>query len=157
MFITSLLKSKSCKASTWIQVFRLATVTCLTVTFIVVLVYLAPTYDGEENGFVWMFIDGTSKYFHLLCPLSAIVSFIFFEDNSDIKLPYTVWGVVPTILYAIIAVILNAKRIWYGPYGFLHVYEQSVMASVIWLGGIIVAAYLFALLIRFLSGIKNRK
>jgi len=42
-------------------------------------------------------------------------------------------GVIPTILYAIIIVILNIVRYIEGPYPFFRVYNQSIIVSIIWI------------------------
>jgi len=58
---------------------------------------------------------------------------------------------IPTIIYAIISIILNILKVMDGPYLFLHVYNQPIYASVLWIIGILGGAYLIAL------GIKEIK
>ena len=63
---------------------------------------------------------------------------------------------LPTIGYAIIALILNFAKLLYGPYPFLHVYEQPVYMSFVWLVVILSMAYVLALILRVINGKGNK-
>lgn len=111
----------------WVRLFRFASTCCLTLTLLVVLFVLAPV-----SGFAAMLLNGHLLYMHLLCPLLAILSFLLLEDGSFLKKKHILYAVIPTLIYAMIAAVLNLLRIWYGPYAFLHLYEQSVFVSFLW-------------------------
>ena len=109
----------------WIKDLRFITTSCLTVTFIVVVMVLCPMYNFNYQYF--MFGD-EMLYLHTLCPIISIISYIFFEKKSNKKY----LGVLVTIIYAIILIILNIKKIVDGPYPFLKVYEQPIYMSILW-------------------------
>ena len=60
-------------------------------------------------------------------------------------------AVIPTLIYAIIALILNLARRMDGPYPFLRVYRQPVSASAFWFAAILGGNYLIALAVRAMA------
>ncbi|MCQ2513641.1 MAG: hypothetical protein MJ089_00930 [Ruminococcus sp.] len=132
----------------WVSLLKFLIVTCLAVTFLIVITVLAPTH---EDGYVHMLFKYDLLYFHTLCPILSIVSFIFFEPIHNYNIKHSIIGTAPTLLYAIIAVILNITKVIYGPYPFLHVYEQSIIMSVIWFAVILFLAFIVNLILRLLN------
>lgn len=65
----------------------------------------------------------------------------------------TVIAFLPTLIYAVVMVILNIAKAVHGPYPFLYVYEQPIYMSVVW--GIVIPgiAWIIAIIIRL---VKNR-
>ena len=53
----------------------------------------------------------------------------------------------PLLAAAVVAVVLNVMGVWYGPYDFLHVYEQPLWLSVLWGVAILLVALLLAALL----------
>ena len=114
-------------------------------TFLVSLFVLSPMMGGVKL----LMLGPIVRYFHTLCPLLAIVSFLLVDLKSlSFTRQHTILAMLPTILYAVVAITLNVLRIWHGPYPFLYVYEQPVWLSAVWLVVIMGAAYLIALLLR---------
>lgn len=136
-----------------VRMLKYITAICLTVTFVVVVAVLAPMHEFDYKGYL---LEDDQFFHHLLCPVLAFVSYVFFENNSEFTIKNSLVATLPTLLYAIIAIILNATRLLYGPYPFLHIYEQPVYMSVIWFFVIILSAFLFALLINFLNKKCNK-
>ncbi|MDD3795335.1 MAG: hypothetical protein PHE06_05065 [Lachnospiraceae bacterium] len=138
----------------WVHLLKYLSTCCLTVTFVVVITVLAPA--AGVGGYQKMLFSGTMLFHHFLCPVLSLISYIFFEGKMDngrrtesAKKDIMI-AVLPTFIYAVIALILNIMKIMNGPYPFLHIYEQPVMVSVFWFVGILLGAALFAALIRFL-------
>ena len=90
-------------------------------------------------------------YMHTLCPILAIISFIFFERQTKITQKQTYYALIPTLIYAVIIITLNITKNVYGPYPFLHLYEQSVYTSIIWTIVMMGGAYLLAWLLKLLQ------
>ena len=66
-------------------------------TFIVTAVYLTPILGDK-----WLLLYVNSNlFFHLVVPLLAIVSLVFFEKTKDMKFYVSFLGVSPMILYAV--------------------------------------------------------
>lgn len=85
----------------------------VTLTFIVVLIFLGPT-----QGYRKMF-SGTGLTLHLICPLLSIFSLCFLENSIPITGNQLLWGVMPTAAYGfiyIIQVVFTKK--WKDFYGF---------------------------------------
>lgn len=122
------------------------TTVSLALTMIVVITVLIPL---QGAGGVEKYITGDirSMAFHIITPiLSAIVFVIIRKYNSlniiDIFIP-----LIPTIVYAIILLILNATRIVDGPYAFLKVHNQPLYMTIFWtvclLGGNLLFSWVF--------------
>lgn len=113
----------------WVRHIRYSSTCCLTLTFLVVVFFLAPERGGWE-GYRSMLFEGISIFTHFLTPILSIVSFLCFETKAE--KPRLLYGIIPTIVYAIILVILNALKVLRGPYFFLHVYEQPLYMTFVW-------------------------
>lgn len=132
---------------------RYASSSCLSLTFIVVLLVLIPS-DPESAGY--LLLDRACFFEHLVVPVLSFVSFVFFEKNSLMKRD-AVRALVPTLSYAAAAVILNVARIIEGPYPFLRIHVQSPVMSVLWFVVIAGGAYLISLGLLVLSGKVEKK
>ncbi|MBR1629833.1 MAG: hypothetical protein IJ679_11305 [Lachnospiraceae bacterium] len=117
--------------------------TCmLTLTFLIVLFVLAPLDKKAGRDPKWNFVGGSTPVHHVFAPIVSFVSFVFFEPNASLRISY-VWVVMGiTLVYSLIILILNIKRVLVGPYAFFHVYEQPIWASAIWFLAIGALSYL---------------
>lgn len=113
----------------WAQRLKYAAVCCLSVTFIVVVLVLAPMSGGAYG---LMLLEGTMLSHHLLCPLAAFFGFMLFEKKPALRRVDAFLPAALTFLYAAVLTALNIAHIVDGPYPFLRVYAQSVPASVLW-------------------------
>lgn len=113
----------------WVRSFRYVTVSCLMVTFFVVILVLMPMM-GENAAY--MLYGGSMLYQHTLCPVIAAVSFFVFEPVERLPKREILKALIPTLVYALVSIILNLCRVMEGPYPFLMVYAQPWYASVIW-------------------------
>lgn len=125
----------------WIKNMKYLATCCMTITFMVVFFILAPS--GGIPEYIRIFFEGPLKYQHTLCPILAVFSFFVVDTyQNDLKKNMILVSLTPTILYAIVTTSLNIAKIMYGPYPFLHVYEQSIGMSVFYVFLIIGIAYL---------------
>ena len=117
------------KRPTWLHILRYVSVSCLMVTLFVVLFVLMPMMGDDAPKLLY---EGSMLYQHTLCPILAMISFFAFETEEP--LPRSVVGkaLLPTVLYAVIAILLNLCRFMEGPYPFLMVYAQPWYWSVLW-------------------------
>ncbi len=125
--------SKGDEVPKWLTKVRYVAVLLLTITFVISAVVLGPRYGRD---YFRMFTDGSKLYYHLLCPILYFVSFFAFERRVPKEKNCILVGLLPTIVYAIVLVILNLLRIVDGPYPFLRVYDQSIFESFVWAIGI---------------------
>lgn len=122
----------------------------LTITFLVVVGILVPM-----THFQWKFLllEKTMLYYHLLCPVLSIITFLFFDEIKSFTKKESIKALSFTFGYSIIIVILNILRVVEGPYPFLMVYKQGVIVSIFWFVLILGLAYGISI---GLSQIKNK-
>ncbi len=118
---------------------------CLALTFVTTF-YLASTYDGNYfSGLLFYLTNGSFLFFHLLCPILSVVSFTLFEGDRRLNKKKTItFSLLPTVLYAVILVILNATSKVVGPYPFLMVNRNTPLISIISAVVVLVVTYLLA-------------
>ena len=114
----------------WAKLIKYFSTCCLSLTFLVVLFILAP--GSGKGGFQSMFIEGSSLYFHLINPLLAIISFVFFEREPDLQLTAPQLALIPTVFYAVVIYPLIIIEKVTPPYPFLDVYQQPIYMTCLW-------------------------
>jgi hypothetical protein len=132
----------------FIRDLRFLTTSCLTVTFLVTLFVLLPMMNFN---FKFLFFQNQALFFHAVCPIISIISYTCFEKRS--KKEYL--GCLYTSIYGFIMIILNILDKIVGPYPFLRVKDQSIIASILWSIIIIGGSYGIGLLLNTLN--KKRK
>jgi hypothetical protein len=76
---------------------KLMSTTAVTLTFIVVFTYLGPI---SENGIISL-LQNSNIFFHLIIPILSIINLTIFEKTNELKFKDTIYGMIPTIIYAI--------------------------------------------------------
>lgn len=147
-----IIKNKSGELPKWLSMLRYIATIMLFVTLLISLFVLTPAV----GSFYRMMIENQLKFHHLLCPLISIISFIFFEKGGVLTTKDNVLALIPTLVYGIVMMILNAARVVDGPYPFLRVHNQPVWATILWFVGIFFGAFLLGLIIRLLRKAANR-
>ena len=148
IYMIKSLKGKKVKVPRWFSAFRLTAVLSVLVTFFTVVFFLMPTFGGPKEAL----IDGSMKYNHLLCPILATLSFIFYE-KYEIKKYDNIKSLIFTVIYSVVLIILNILKVVDGPYPFLRVTSQSLVKSVC----VSVAMLVGAIAISYLLVILNKK
>ena len=139
IYLYYLLKDKESKL---ISIIKYTSVLCLSITFLVVIFVLAPMYNFNYK---WFLFNGDFVFYHFLCPIISFISFMFFENHDLHGLKDNIRAMYPTLIYSIVLIILNIIGIVTGPYPFLEVKNNGVVASIIW----------FVLLISSMFGLSN--
>ena len=115
------------------------------ITFLVVVFLLYPMSDFN---FQFLFLEGPNLLMHVLCPIIALISFLFFEENNlENTLKNNFRALYFTVIYAVIMIGLNILKIVVGPYPFFTFYEQPVLMSVLWILGIFIGALILSRLL----------
>lgn len=146
----NILRGKRFFVPSWVRALKYLAVCTVMVTFFVVLFILVPLAGGLPMLVPYLTQD-SMLYHHTLCPILGFISFVIVDRVSLPDRRVTLWALVPTLLYAVVATILNAARVLYGPYPFLHIYEQAVWASALWYLVILGLAWALAFLVWKLS------
>ena len=115
--------------SSWVTTLHLISAVCLTVTFLIALLVLAP-----QEGFAYYFLHDVAPINHFLGPLISVVTFLFMERSERLAGKAVLAPMAATLLYGVIMLILNVLRVLDGPYFFLRVYEVSPGTVAMWFG-----------------------
>ena len=89
-------RSDSGEPPKWLYIVKLAATGSVALTMLVTVVFLGP---NSTQGYFAMF-SGPNLYFHLLVPLVSIAVFILFEKTRSLRFADSLWGLLPTALYA---------------------------------------------------------
>ena len=136
-----------------VQLLKYSSTLSVFITFLVVVFVLYPMYDFN---FQFMFLDGPNLYMHVLCPVLALISFIFFDSNEiENSLKNNLRSLYFTIIYAIILISLNILNVVSGPYPFLKVNQQSPLMSLFWIVLILGGALILSKALLFLKDMNN--
>ena len=138
--------SKNKELPLWFKSFRYIAIVSTTLTLIIVLTVLSWTTDF---GLYYLLFHESMLYHHTLCPVLAILSFVFVERYDNL---HTIHGLYFTVVYGIIMIILNALKIVEGPYPFLLVQNQPIIHSIIWTALIFAITYAIALILKKING-----
>ncbi len=127
------------KVPSYLRILKYVSVVCLTITFFVVVFVLLPMLDFNYH---FILLDGSMFYHHVLCPVLAFITFIWFDDLGKFKKKDYYYPIIFTLCYAFILIILNYLLIVDGPYPFLRIYKLTILSSILWFAGILFFGYL---------------
>ncbi len=113
-----------------IYILKLVFTTCVALTFLTTAFYLAPF---SEYGFYPFFAD-SNLFFHLIIPVTSIITFCIFENTDKIKYKEVCYGFVPMLIYAVFYLINCFSHMkngsvseLYDLYGFFRVGKSSII------------------------------
>lgn len=136
-----------------VQLAKYSSTVSVLITFLVVLFVL---YPMSNFNFQFLFLSGPNLLMHVICPIIASISFLFFEENSlENTLKNNLRALYFTIIYALILISLNILKIVVGPYPFFKIYEQPFFASVLWILGIFIGALILSRLLMMLKELNQ--
>ena len=92
-----LLKGKTNKIPYNMYVLKLMATTSVGLTFFTVCVYLGPL---SPWGMFSMYRN-SNLFFHLIIPGLSMMNFVLFEKTAKLKKQYVIYGIIPTIIYAL--------------------------------------------------------
>jgi hypothetical protein len=99
----------------WIKRVRFVATTAVTTTFLVVLLFLEPYVFFTYHQVLSMFSFPNMFFTHLICPLSSIISFIFFEekecDEKHKKYQEAFFTLISVVTYAAIVGSLASNHL----------------------------------------------
>ena len=140
----------------WIGMIRYIASCCLMLTFLVVLFVLGPK-DGYED----QLLGGVHLINHVIAPVLSLMSFLLLETAEPLPKKAPFYAIIPTVIYAVILIGMNAAGLTEGPYFFLRVREQSLVTTVLWtivlLGGNYFISWLVMKAYHAMIAGRNRK
>ena len=148
--LTYLLRGK--RYPDWLAVLHLICAVCLTVTFMIAAFVLAP-----QEGFAYYFLTDVAPINHFLGPVLSVITFLFTQTGFPLQKRMVIAPTAATLLYGIIALILNVSRVLDGPYFFLRVHEVPLSTVVMWFLIIAALCLVLSALYMWLRSIVRRR
>ena len=127
MILYYVLAAKKDRIPAYLSVLHLVCAVCLTITFLIALLVLAP-----QEGFAYYFLQNVAPINHFLGPLLSVITFLFLERSEKLPGRALFAPMAATLLYGVIALILNVAGVLHGPYFFLQVYDTPAGTIVMW-------------------------
>lgn len=153
----SIIKGEKKEISDKLYILKLMATTAVSLTFIVVFVYLG---NIAENGLISLLLN-SNLFFHLIIPLLNIIDFIFFIKKDNITYKYAFYGLIPTLLYAVFYttnVIIHIENGRVSPkYDWYWFVQNGLWTMVIVAPTILLITYIISLILLLLNKIINRK
>ncbi len=131
-----------------------------TLTLLTVIFYLSPVLGSNW----WMLFTNTNLFYHLVCPVIGIVSFLFFENDFELSLKKCFIGIIPMLIYSSYYIINayshldeNGKiKEGYDVYGFAsHGIPASIIVSIMMVASTLLIAFLLLLINQKIGHKKN--
>ena len=144
---------RGCALPGWTQLLRYVSACCLMVTMIVAACILVPT--DPTATFKSFMLRGDLLYTHTLCPLVMLAGCMI-HGGVRLTAAHAALAVVPTIVYGVITLIMNAKKIYTGPYFFFRIDRQPWHTTVMWMAVIVVGNFVVSWLLGKLQGLIHR-
>ena len=139
---------RGCPLPRWEQIIRYISTCCLMVTMIVAACILVPLDKG--NTFRGFMLEGGLLYLHTLCPLVMLAGCLL-HGGAPLTIAHAMIAVIPTIIYGIITLIMNARMVYTGPYFFFRIHQQPWYMTVMWMAVIVGGNFVVSWLLGKLS------
>ena len=153
----SIIKGEKKEISDKLYILKLMATTAVSLTFIVVFVYLG---NIAENGLISLLLN-SNLFFHLIIPILNIIDFIFFIKKENITYKYAFYGLIPTLLYAVFYttnVIIHIENGRVSPkYDWYWFVQNGLWTIVIVAPMILLITYIISVILLLLNKIINRK
>lgn len=133
-----------------LAVLHLAAAVSLTVTFLIAAFVLMP-----QSTFAYYFLDNVAPILHFLGPVLSVITFML--SGGEIPKYAVVVPALLTILYGIVALVLNAAKLLVGPYFFLEVYSTPAGTIAMWFGIIGVLCVILSVAYMFIHSRIRKK
>ena len=136
-----------------LNVFYHVGVTAVGLTFLVVIIFLAPGY-----GFDKMY-KYANLFFHALAPIVAIANYLFFNKECRIRVVDTPFAIMSSLLYGIVYFIVVVSNNAYGDINidFYMFGKDGPLIGAFNFLAIIAIAYIFGLIIFFINRLVFKK
>ena len=130
---------------------RFLTTINLVSTFAITLFLLAPTI-----GYTEMMLSKEFLFFHTLCPIVSLISYLVFEKYRISKSNKIIYNALTvSVIYSVIMYALNFMKMIHGPYDFFMVYDNTPTYTLMTFFGISIGMLILAFaLIEFKRKIK---
>lgn len=137
----------------WTRRLRYISACCLAVTLLVAGLLLSPM---DEGGFAAFMLEGKYLYLHTLCPIIMIVQ-LYLHAGPRMREKDALAALIPTIIYGVISLMLNAAGAYSGPYPFLRIREQEGYVTAVGCIAVLGVSYFAARVLAALTCLRKRE
>lgn len=104
----------------WVTVFKFVGTVAASVTLLTVVFFLAPmaAIRGKGLATAALFFTGNVFVLHFSTPVLAIISTLLLERDEQITRTQSMLGVLPTLVYGVVYLIMVVTNVWNDWYGF---------------------------------------
>lgn len=148
-----IIKGKIEKIPHVLNVFLHVGVTAVALTFIIVILFLAPGY-----GFDLMY-QQANLFFHALVPVVAMINYMFFMKDAKIRFIQTLFAIVPSFLYGIVYFAVVVSNNAYGniDIDFYMFGKDGPLIGAFNFLLVMIIAYIFGLILYFINYLVFKK
>ena len=126
---------------------KLMATTAVSLTFIIVFTYLGPI---SKDGIISL-LQNSNIFFHLVIPVLSIITFTLFERTNKLKFKDSLYGIIPTIIYAVlylINILIHMENGKVSPvYDWYWFVQNGVKTAIIVAPMIIIISYIISLIL----------
>ena len=126
---------------------KLMATTAVSLTFIIVFTYLGPI---SKDGIISL-LQNSNIFFHLVIPVLSIITFTLFERTNKLKFKDSLYGIIPTIIYAVlylINILIHMENGKVSPvYDWYWFVQNGVKTAIIVAPLIIIISYIISLIL----------
>ena len=134
---------------------KLMATTAVSLTFIIVFTYLGPI---SKDGIISL-LQNSNIFFHLVIPVLSIITFTLFERTNKLKFKDSIYGIIPTIIYAVlylINILIHMENGKVSPvYDWYWFVQNGVKTAIIVAPLIIIISYIISLILWKLNRKEN--
>lgn len=126
---------------------KLMATTAVSLTFIIVFTYLG--YIAKD-GLISL-LQNSNLFFHLVIPVLSIITFTLFEKTNKLKFKDSIYGIIPTIIYAVLYltnILIHMENGKVSPvYDWYWFVQNGVKTAIIVAPMIILISYIISLIL----------
>ena len=126
---------------------NLMATTSVGLTFLIVFTYLGQISPGGIKSM----LQNSNLFFHLIIPVLSIINFTIFERTNKLKIKDTLYGIIPTVIYAVIYVtnlLLHVENGTVSPiYDWYWFVQNGIKYAIIVAPMIILISYIISLVL----------
>ena len=137
----------------WTRRLRYISACCLAVTLLVAGLLLSPM---DEGGFVAFMLEGKYLSLHTLCPILMIAQ-LYLHAGPRMRERDALKALVPTIIYGVVSLMMNAAAVYSGPYPFLRIREQEGYVTAVGCIAVLGVSYFAARVLAALTCLVKRE
>ena len=153
-----LLKGKINKIPLFALVLKYVGTSAVGLTFLTILLIFVPMFVIN----FWQLYTNNNLFFHLICPVLAIISLLIFEHSNELKFKHTLFGLIPAGIYALYYIInvlvhMNSDGTVDTKYDVYYFAQNGPVGIAVSFIGLLAFAYIISLGLFFINNLIIKK